>query len=81
MDQWSILENPERNPHLNGQLVHEKEGKNMQCGKDSPSMNGIGKAKYSQNWTMFRTIHKSNLKCIKDLNQRPETITNISSNF
>ena len=24
---------------------------------------------------MFRTIHKSNLKCIKDLNQRPETIT------
>ena len=47
MDQWSILENPERNPHLNGQLVYEKEGKNMQCGKDSPSMNGIGKAKYS----------------------------------
>ena len=24
---------------------------------------------------MFHTIHKSNLKCIKDLNQRPETIT------
>ena len=35
MDQWSIIENPERNPYLNGQLVYDKEGKNMQCGQDN----------------------------------------------
>ena len=35
MDQWSIIENPERKPHLNGQFVYDKGGKNMQCGKDS----------------------------------------------
>ena len=33
MDQWNGIENPERNPHIYGQLTQEKGAKNLQHGK------------------------------------------------
>ena len=40
MDQWNRIESPEMYSHTYGQLIYNKRGKDIQCGKDR---SGVGK--------------------------------------
>ena len=77
--QWKKIESPEINPHTYGHLIFDKGGKNLHWRKDSLFQQVV----LGNQSTMYKGMKlehfltsytKVNLKQLKDLNERPETI-------
>ena len=66
IDQWNRIENPKTNPYVYSHIIFDKGGKNIQWKKDSLFSKWCWKKNEIR--TLPYTIHKINLKWIKDLN-------------
>ena len=67
IDQLNRIESLEINSHLCGQLIYDKEGKNIQCSKDSffnkwHWKNWVDTYKKNKTGSHYYTIYKNKLK-------------------
>ena len=85
-DQWNGIESPEITPCIYSQVIFDKRAKNMQWRKDS-----LFDKWYLDNWIIvcrkmklnpyITPLTKINLKWIKDLDIRPETVKLLEENI